>query len=312
MSSIPATQRDTTVLIQRRAHHPDWQLGYLLVLPAALVIIGLIAYPFLYSIWLSLQAIRVGGEGHFVGLRNYQSLLFGFNSARFWNSVLVTIEYTVSAEIGKFLIGIVTALILHNSLKARGIFRTLLFVPWAVPSIVSAYTWRWMFDDRLGLWNTLLMDAGMIHTPILWLSNINLALWSVVAATIWQGTPFWTMTYLAGLQSIPSEIYEAAHVDGANAWQSFWSITLPNLIPVIIVTFMLSSIWTSNNLQYVYILTNGGPVNATETFPLLAYTIGMRDYNLGLAAAVPLLFFPAFAVLIHFLSGRLLREGVER
>jgi len=311
MSTIPATRQDA-VIATGRSGNRDWQLGYLLILPAAIVIVGLIAYPFLYSIWMSLQAVRVGGEGRFIGLRNYESLLFGFNSARFWNSALVTVEYTAAAEVGKFLIGIVTALILHHSLKARGLFRTLLFIPWAVPAIVSAYTWRWTFDDRLGLWNTLLLGAGVIHSPVLWLSNINLALWSVIAATVWQGTPFWTMTYLAGLQSIPSEIYEAAHVDGASARQSFWHITIPNLIPVIIVTFMLSSIWTSNNLQYVYILTNGGPVNATETFPLLAYTVGMRDYNLGLAAAVPLLFFPVFAVLIHILSGRLLQEGVER
>jgi multiple sugar transport system permease protein len=294
---------------EARAANRDWQLGYLLTLPAALVIVGLIAYPFLYSIWLSLHLIHVGGAATWVGLRNYGNLLFGVDADRFWNSALVTLEYTMSAEIGKFVIGVVTALILHNSIRARGLFRTLLFIPWAVPAVVSAYTWRWMFDDRLGLWNVLLQRVGLIHSPVLWLSNIDLALWSVVAATIWQGTPFWTITYLAGLQSIPSEIYEAAHVDGAGAWHSFWQITMPNLVPVIIVTFMLSTIWTSNNLQFVYILTNGGPVNATETFPLLAYTVGMRDYNLGLAAAVPLLFFPIFAVMIHFLSGHLLREA---
>ncbi|HEX5416352.1 MAG TPA: sugar ABC transporter permease [Chloroflexota bacterium] len=292
-----------------RSANRDWRLGYLLVLPVAIVIVGLIAYPFLYSIWMSLEAIRVGGAAKFIGLRNYEQLLFGAFQGRFWNSVLVTVEYTAGAEIGKCCIGIITALILHNSIRARGVFRTLLFVPWAVPAVVSAYSWRWMFDDRLGLWNVLLQDLGAIHSPILWLSNINLALWSVTAATIWQGTPFWTMTFLAGLQAIPSEIYEAAHVDGAGAWHGFWQITLPNLTPVIIVTVMLSTIWTSNGLQYVYILTNGGPVNATETFPLLAYTVGMRDYNLGLAAAVPLLFFPFFAVMIHFLSGRLLREA---
>src|SRR5579883_661568 len=307
MSTVSALNREI-VVVRSHPFRRDWPLAYGLILPAVLVVIGLIAYPFLYSIWMSLQAIHIGGEGRFIGLRNYESLLLGANSPRFWNSVGVTVAYTVSAEIGKFILGIVTALILHHSLRARGLFRTLLFIPWAVPAVVSAYTWRWMFDDRLGLWNTLLLDFSIIHSPVLWLSDINLALWSVVAATIWQGTPFWTMTYLAGLQSIPNEIYEAAHVDGAGASQSFFQITLPNLLPVIIVTFMLSTIWTSNNLQYVYILTNGGPVNATETFPLLAYIFGMRDYNLGIAAAVPLLFFPVFAVMIYFLSGRLLRE----
>lgn len=306
MSSYSAS-RSATVGDVLRANR-DWKLGYLLVLPAAIVILGLIAYPFLDSILMSLQSIRVGGAAKFIGLRNYENLLVGANSAEFWNSALVTAQYTLAAEVGKFFIGLVTALILHNVMKLRGLFRTLLFFPWAVPAIVSAYTWRWMFDDRLGLLNVLFLKAGMIHSPILWLSDINLALWSVIAATIWQGTPFWTMTYLAGLQSIPGEIYEAAHVDGAGAVQSFFNITLPNLVPVIIVTFMLSTIWTSNSLQFVYILTNGGPVNATETFPLLAYTLGMRDYNLGLAAAVPLLFFPIFAVMIYFLSRHLLAE----
>ena len=202
MSTYTAT-RATRALGASHANR-DWKLGYALVLPAAVVIVGLIAYPFLYSIWMSLHVIRIGGEGKFVGLANYGSLLFGSFSARFWNSVVVTVEYTVAAEFGKFLIGIVTALILHNIVRFRGLGRTLLFIPWAVPAVVSAYTWRWMFDDRLGLLNVMLLKAGAIHSPILWLSDINLALWSVVAATIWQGTPFWTMTYLAGLQAIPS------------------------------------------------------------------------------------------------------------
>jgi multiple sugar transport system permease protein len=306
MSTSVATHRAPAA--SARSANRDWKLGYALVLPAAVVIVGLIAYPFLDSILMSLEAIRVGGAARFVGLNNYASLLVGANQELFWNSVVVTAEYTVAAEGGKFLIGLVSALILHNIVRLRGLFRTLLFLPWAVPAVVSAYTWRWMFDDRLGLLNVLLLKTGTIHSPILWLSDINLALWSVIAATIWQGTPFWTICYLAGLQSIPNEIYEAAHVDGAGAADSFIHITLPNLLPVIIVTVMLSTIWTSNSLQYVYILTNGGPVNATNTFPLLAYTLGMRDYNLGMAAAVPLLFFPIFAVMIYFLSRHLLAE----
>lgn len=307
MSTTIATGRASR--IGARLGNRDWRLGYALVLPAAVVIVGLIAYPFLDSIWMSLQTIRVGGAGRFVGLSNYASLLVGANQSVFWNSVVVTVEYTVAAEGGKFIIGLLTALILHNVMRLRGLFRTLLFLPWAVPAVVSAYTWRWMYDDRLGLLNVLLLKTGAIHSPVLWLSNINLALWSIIVATIWQGTPFWTICYLAGLQSIPNEIYEAAHVDGAGAVDSFLHITFPNLLPVIIVTVMLSTIWTSNSLQYVYILTNGGPVNATETFPLLAYTLGMRDYNLGMAAAVPLLFFPVFAVMIYFLSRKLLREA---
>lgn len=288
----------------------DWKLAYLLLLPAAAVMAGLIAYPFAYSIWLSLNNIRVGGAAHFVGLSNYASLLAGFNHQLFWSSVAVTVQYVVAAEVFKFIIGITSALILHSAVRGRTLWRALLFLPWSVPAVVSAYAWRWIYDDRLGMVNIVLEHFGLIHQPVLFLSSANLALWSVIAASVWQGTPFWTMTYLAGLQSIPQELYEAARIDGAGPVQNFLHITMPSLRPVIIVTFMLSSIWTANGLQYVYILTNGGPANATQTFPLLAYTIGMRSYNLGMAAAVPLLFFPLFAVIILALTRRMLRERV--
>ena len=286
----------------------DWQLAYLLLLPAAAVMTGLIAYPFAYSIWLSLNNIRVGGAAHFIGLSNYGSLLTGFNHQLFWNSVVVTIQYVVASEVFKFIIGITVALILHSAVRGRSLWRALLFLPWSVPIVVSAYAWRWIYDDRLGMVNIVLGHFGLIHQPVLFLSSATLALWSVIAATVWQGTPFWTMTYLAGLQSIPQELYEAARIDGGGPVQNFLHITMPSLRPVIIVTFMLSSIWTANGLQYVYILTNGGPADATQTFPLLAYTIGMRSYNLGMAAAVPLLFFPLFAVIIFVLTRRMLRE----
>lgn len=288
---------------------PDWKLAYGLLLPAAVILIGFIAYPFLYSIWLSLNNIRVGGAAKFIGLQNYYNLLFGPNHAELYNSALVTVEYTFGAEIAKFLIGMITALILHSAIKARSLFRAFLFLPWAIPGVVSAYSWRWMYDDRLGILNNVLLHFGIIQQPVLWLSSIKFALWAVVAATVWQGTPFWTMTYLAGLQSIPGDLYEAAEIDGASTVQKFFRITMPNMTTVIIVTFMLSSIWTANGLQYVYILTNGGPANATETFPLMAYTLGMRSYNLGMGAAIPLLFFPFFAVMIFFLTRRMLREA---
>lgn len=287
---------------------PDWKLGYVLLVPVLVILLGLIAFPFLYSIWLSLNNVRVGGAATFIGARNYINLLVGANRREFWNSVVVTVEYTFGAELGKFLIGMVTALILHSAIRARSLFRAMLFLPWAIPSVVSAYSWRWMYDDRLGILNTVLLHYRIVGQPVLWLSSLQLALWAVVAAVVWQGTPFWTMTYLAGLQSIPSEIYEAASIDGAGAVQRFFFVTMPNMRTVIIVTFMLSTIWTANSLQSVYILTNGGPANATETFPMMAFTVGMRNYNLGMGAAVPLLFFPLFAIMIFILTRRMLQE----
>ncbi len=288
----------------------DWRLGYLLTLPVLVVILGLIAFPLGYSVWLSLNDVKLGGQSTFVGFDNYYRLLFD-TSARihdaFVNSVIVSIKYTGIALILKFFLGMITALILHANIRGRNFWRALLFLPWSIPAVVSAWSWKWMYNDINGVINTSLMNLGLIQAPILFLADIDLALWSILAAVTWQGTPFWTMTFLAGLQSIPGEIYEAAQIDGASTWQSFWHVTLPNLTSVIVVTFMLSGIWTANSVQYIYILTNGGPARATETFPLLALSQGIRAYDLGMGAAIPLIFFPMFAIMIYFLTRRMLR-----
>lgn len=312
MSTIgTVAQRTAAVGVRRRSFlGRDWRLGYLLTLPVVLVIVGLIAFPFAYSIWLSLQDIKVGGAGTWVGLNNYSKLLFD-SGARvhdaFVNSVQVTAVYVGGAMIGKFLLGMTTALILHANIRARSFWRSLLFLPWAIPAIVSSYSWKWMYNDVNGVFNNLLTNLGVIDRPILFLADPDLAMWSLLASVIWQGTPFWTMTFLAGLQAIPTEMYEAAQIDGASTLKSFFYITLPNMVGVIVVTLMLSAIFTTNSIQAVYILTNGGPGNVTETFPVLAVNQGLRAYDLGIAATIPLLFVPIFAVMIYFLTRRLLR-----
>jgi multiple sugar transport system permease protein len=313
MSSIESTVRPAPVALAPERHvlGREWKLGYLLALPIILIIFGLVAYPFLYSIWLSLNDIKLGGQGTFVGLNNYYKLLFDQNARihdAFMNSVKVSIIYTGAALIFKFIAGMVMALILHAKIWGRNMWRALLFLPWAIPGVVSAWSWKWMFNDINGVLNTLFLRMGLIDAPILWLGDINIAMISVLLAVTWQGTPFWTMTLLAGMQSIPGDIYEAAQIDGATTWQQFWLITLPNLKNVIVVVFMLSGIWTANGVQYVYILTNGGPAGATEIFPMLALTQGIRAYDLGIGSAIPLTFVPIFAVLIYFLTRQMLRR----
>jgi len=288
----------------------DWRLGSAMTLPVVAIIVGLIAFPLGYSLWLSLQDVKVGGQGSFVGLGNYAKLLVdsgGRIHRDFVNSAQVTLIYTGGALIGKFILGMTTALILHAHIRARSFWRALLFLPWAIPAIVSAYSWKWIYNDVNGVANNFLTNVGLIDAPILFLANPDLALWSVLLSVIWQGAPFWTMTFLAGLQAIPSEIYEAGQIDGASTLQTFWHITLPNMVSVIVVTAMLSAIFTTNSIQYVYILTGGGPGGMTETFPLLAVNQGMRAYDLGIAATIPLLFFPVFALMIYFLTKRILR-----
>ena len=312
MSTVDITAGRAAVAAPRRQLllGRDWRLGYALTLPVVVVILGLIAYPLLYSVWLSLQDIKVGGQGTFVGFGNYYKLLFdtgGRMYNAFWNSVQVTAVYTGGALIGKCIIGMATALVLHAHIRARTLWRALLFLPWAIPAIVSAYSWKWIYNDVNGVLNNVMLNAGWIDRPILFLADPDLAMKALLASVIWQGTPFWTMTFLAGLQAIPAELYEAAQIDGASTFKSFWFITLPNMVGVIIVTVMLSAIFTTNSIQSVYILTNGGPGNATETFALLAVNQGIRAYELGMAATIPLLFVPVFALMIYFLTRRMLR-----
>jgi multiple sugar transport system permease protein len=200
------------------------------------------------------------------------------------------------------------ALLLNEKFRGRMIMRAILFLPWAMPTLITALTWRWIYDGTpSGLFNLIRLDYFGKDTLTQYLANPHLALWSVITVVVWQGTPFYTMMFLAGMQAIPSEQYEAASMDGANVFERFFFITLPSLVPVIIVTSLLSTIWTANSINFVFILTRGGPANATMTFPMLAYEIGIDGAKqLGTAAAVSVMFFPIFIIAIFFLTKRML------
>jgi multiple sugar transport system permease protein len=300
-----------TSLSWRRAFGRDWAAAWLFVAPCLVVLLGLIAYPFFSAILLSFQAKLVGSPGTWVGLQNYQELLFGRDlSGAFLQSVRVSLIYTVAAQSLKFVLGLAMALLLHEQFRGRMFVRGLFFIPWAVPTLIGALTWKWMYDGTaVGLLNMLGLRLGLTNELIQWLGNYNLALWSVVVAVVWAGTPFWSMMFLAGLQAIPSELYEAAEIDGADVFQRFFNITLPALMPIIIITAMLSTIWTANSINFVYVLTGGGPANATMIFPLLAYQVGVAGaQRLGMGATISLFFFPLFLVMIYVLTRRMLAE----
>jgi len=188
------------------------------------------------------------------------------------------------------------------------IYRTILFVPWAVPTIVAALSFRWIYDDFSGLLNNFLIAVVGMQDVISWLGDPNYAMASVIAVVVWSGTPFYTMSFLAGLKAIPKEMYEAARIDGANVWQEFWYVTIPQMRKVFTVVVMLSTIWTSTNLVIVQVLTNGGPANTTQILPNLAYKYALLASRLGIGSAVNMVFFPILAVLIYILSRRMLAE----
>ncbi|MBA2447463.1 MAG: sugar ABC transporter permease [Chloroflexi bacterium] len=289
----------------------DWASAWLFLAPCMLVLVGLIGYPFVSAILLSFQAKLVGSPGAWVGLQNYYDLLFGRDlSGAFFQSVRVSVLYTLVAQVLKLVLGMSMALLLHEQFRGRMFMRALFFIPWAVPTLIAGLTWKWMYDGTsVGLLNMLVLRLGVTNELVQWLGNYNLALWSVVVAVVWASTPFWAMMFLAGLQAIPGELYEAAEIDGADVFQRFRSITLPGLAPIIIITAMLSTIWTANSINFVYVLTGGGPANATMIFPLLAYQVGVAGaQRLGMGATISLFFFPVFLVLIYFLTKRMLAE----
>jgi len=293
----------------RRVLGRDWRTAWLFVLPLVLVLVGLVAYPFVTGIILSLQHKVVGRPATWVGLDNYRELLTGAQySDVFRKSVAISAVYTAVSVALKLFLGLCMALLLNEQFRGRMLMRAILFLPWAVPTIIVAITWRWIYDGTLaGLFNLIRIDYLGRETLVQYLANPDLALWSVIAVVVWQGTPFYTMMLLAGMQAIPSEQYEAAAIDGANVFRRFWDITLPGLRPAMIITVLLSTIWTANSINFVFVLTRGGPADATMTFPMLAYEIGIAGARqLGLAAAVSVIFFPAFIVAIVMLTKRML------
>lgn len=287
----------------------DWRLAWLFLVPLAFVLLGLIAYPFISAIILSLQHKVVGGPATWVGLNNYRDLLFGQQYGPvFRRSVVISFLYTGVAVCIKVVLGMCMALLLNERFRGRMFMRALLFLPWAIPTLITALTWRWIYyGTPSGLLNLLRIDVLHKDTLVQYLADPKIALWSVITVVIWQGTPFYTMMFLAGMQAIPSEQYEAAAMDGANVFQRFVFVTVPSLKPVIIITTLLSTIWTANSINIVFALTRGGPANATMTFPMLAYEIGIDGARqLGTAAAVSVMFFPVFIIAIFFLTKRML------
>jgi len=243
-----------------------------------------------------------------VGFQNYIEL---FRNDLFVRTVYNSIVYTAVAVAIKFVLGLTMALVLDQERRFNNFFRTLLFVPWAVPVVIVSLNWRWIFDDLSGFLNNFLITFHITHNIISWLSDPKLAMGCVIAVVVWAGTPFYTMTFLAGLQAIPKELYEAAEIDGASILQQFFHVTIPRLRTIFVTTVMLSTIWTATNLQFVYILTRGGPAGRTEIFPHLSYQQALGAFRLGMGAAISLVLFPVLVLLIIFLTRRMLRQADE-
>ena len=214
---------------------------------------------------------------------NYLNV-FDRDNAEFWNALRNSIIWTVLSVIFGYLIGLILALLLNRNIRGRGLFRAILLIPWVIPSVVAAVQWKVMFASY-GVINTLLQGVG-IGEPILWLGDPGIALFSVTIVNIWRDYPFMTVVLLAGLQTIPDELYEAAEIDGASAWQRFRNITMPLIAPITLISTTLLAIWSFNNFDLVFLITGGGPAGATEVLPTYVFLEAFRRLNPTYAASI--------------------------
>ena len=273
--------RDATAWARLKVNR-DW-LGFWFMLPAAAILILFLAYPLGLGVWLSFTDARIGRSGTFVGLENYQ-WLWGDNV--FWLSVFNTLLYTTVASTIKFAVGLYLALLLNENLPFKAILRAVVLIPFIVPTVLSAIAFWWIYDAQFSIVSWSLRHLGLIHENINFLGDVWNARWSVIFANIWRGIPFVAITLLAGLQTVSPSLYEAATIDGASAWQRFRYITYPLLTPIIAVVMTFSVLFTFTDFQLIWVLTRGGPVNATHLMATLSYQRAILSGYLGEGSAI--------------------------
>lgn len=289
----------------QRALGQDWNVAYVFMAPTVILMGGLIAYPFLRAVYISFTNTTTRDIGPFVGLMNYKNL---WNDIFFRRSVVITAKFTLSSVGLKLIVGILASVLL-NRLGSKAAFWTgLVLLPWIMPDIVRAITWRSLLDPLYGGISRLLITLGLIKRPLPFLTEVNSALPTIIMVNLWQGIPFFTINLLAGLKAIDTELYEAAAIDGASPWRQFLHITLPGLRYVIIVVTLLSTIWTFNSFGLIFLLTSGGPMDATKVYSILAYNYAIGGLRYGPGIAVSMSMTPVLGIFILIL-GRYMMSG---
>lgn len=260
-------------------------LGLILSVPSLVAIFGILLIPFVNSFTLSLYQKDLSRPhlDAFVGIGNYLKLL---QDARYLSSFRITLTFSLISVVFELILGIGIALVLHQRYKGVGIARGLIILPWAMPSIVNAAMWKWIYNADYGALNAFLHQLGIIDQYQIWLANPKAALALIILANVWKETPFTAILVLAALQSIPAELYEAAKVDGASAWQRFFFITLRLILPVVMVAGLLQTIWGFQTFELAYIITGGGPFSSTELITLRIYAQTFRSLRFGYGAAM--------------------------
>ena len=303
---------------ERVVAKPAWRLrdlsesshwAYYLLLPSLLLVAAVAVYPVASGVWLSFQRYNLLRTPipSFAGLYQYVSL---WTDSVFWTAVRNTLVWVTVGAASQFLLGMVTALALNRPrLRVISLLRIGLLLPWLMPTVVAGHMWSLLLDSRLGVVNDLLVRLGFLHSYVAWFAQAETAMGAVLVVDLWKNFPFFTLLLLAGLQGVPDELYEAAEVDGANAWYRFWRITLPLLTPVIVAAVILRVIGLVNSPDLMIILTHGGPGLATHVLSLLAFNNAYTGFDFGAAAAIATVM---LVLLMVFTSAYVKVSGVTR
>jgi len=282
-------------------------LSVLFMLPALTILLLFLTYPLGLGIWMGFTDARIGRPGIFIGLENYVSL---FDDDVFWLSVFNTVFYTVVATIAKFGLGLWLALLLNHAVPFKAVIRAVVLLPYIVPTVLSALPFWWIYDSNFGIISWLLEQIGLVKDRQHYIDFLGVpwnARWSLIVANVWRGIPFVAICLLAGLQTISPSLYEAAALDGANAWERFRYVTVPMLMPILAVVLTFSVLFTFTDFQLVYAITRGGPLNTTHLMATLAFQRAIPGGDLGQGAAIS-------TAMIPFLIGATLLSyyGLQR
>ena len=281
-------------------------LPFYFLAPALLVELAIIFYPVIQTTGMSLYDFVLfrPNNSPFIGFGNFAR---AFADPVFWLSLGNSAIWIVGVVALQFLLGLGTALLLNQSFWWRGVARALVVIPWALPSVIIGLMWTWMYDYNLGVINDLLLRLHLIATPIAWLARPDTTLPSIMLALIWQGFPFFAVTILAGLQTVPAEQIEAAEIDGANAWQRLVSVVLPSIAEVLATVLLLRTIWVANSLDVILVMTGGGPGYASYTLPLYAFLRAYSGMEYGYGAALSLILTVLLLAVVYFYVRRVSR-----
>lgn len=307
---------------RRRWYSLEWRearLAWMLILPTALIVFGLVVFPAIFSVWVSFHDVGLSNlndvfNAPFVGLQNYRQVFddfaFKFQGAQSWGAAVTSIVFSFGATTLTLLVGLVAALLLNRPFKARGLTRAIFLIPYVAPVVSTAFVWRWILDPRpSGVINDLLMRLGVIDLPVGYLSTRGLALALVIAFEAWRYFPFAMLMILARLQAVDKTLYEAAEVDGANAWGKFRNITIPELRYVLGAIFLLRLMWTFNKFDDIFLLTGGG--FGTKVLPVLTYEFSFGLFDFGRGAATAMILFLILLIFMVLYVGIVMRNVEE-